>query len=76
MQAQTVENYPLMLKVEHVSEIVGCSKRVAYELMEHPNFPLVRMGRLKRVQREAFFQWLSSQANGSSNHSPHAVTIL
>ncbi|RKD71405.1 hypothetical protein ATL39_2802 [Sinobaca qinghaiensis] len=60
---QTMNDFPLLLKVEHVADIIGCSKRVAYELMELTDFPLLRMGRLKRVQREAFFSWLESQAN-------------
>lgn len=53
--------YPIILKVEHVAEIMGVSKRVAYELMEYKGFPLFRVGRLKRVNREAFFRWLEKQ---------------
>lgn len=56
------EDYPLVLKAEHISEILGFSKRVAYEIMEQKDFPLVRMGRLKRVGREAFFEWFSGRS--------------
>lgn len=56
------EDYPLILKAEHIAEIIGCSKRIAYEIMEQKDFPLVRMGRLKRVGREAFFEWFRTRS--------------
>jgi excisionase family DNA binding protein len=56
-----IEDYPLILTAEHIAEIMGISKRVAYELMEYKGFPLIRVGRLKRVNREAFFKWLEEQ---------------
>jgi excisionase family DNA binding protein len=62
MKTSTNE-YPLILNADHVAEIMGVSKRIAYELMEYKGFPLIRVGRLKRVNREAFFGWLEQQAN-------------
>jgi excisionase family DNA binding protein len=56
-------DYPLILTAEHVSEIMGISKRIAYEMMEYKGFPLIRVGRLKRVNRDSFFGWLENQAN-------------
>ena len=56
-----IEDYPLMLTAVHISEILMVSKPTAYELMEHSTFPLIRIGRTKRVQREDFFDWLSQQ---------------
>lgn len=56
----TREDYPLILKAEHVAEILGISKRKAYEVMDYTNFPLVRIGRSKRVGRDAFFQWIDN----------------
>jgi excisionase family DNA binding protein len=60
---KSTTDYPLILTVDHVSEIMGVSKRIAYEMMEYKGFPLIRIGRLKRVNREAFFGWLEKQAN-------------
>jgi predicted DNA-binding transcriptional regulator AlpA len=54
-------DYPMILKAEHIAEILGCSKRRAYELMDLNSFPLIRLGRLKRADRELFFKWLQSQ---------------
>ncbi|MGF6951917.1 excisionase family DNA binding protein [Neobacillus sp. B4I6] len=56
-------DYPLILTADHISEIMGVSKRIAYEMMEYKGFPLIRVGRLKRVNKEAFFGWLENQAN-------------
>lgn len=52
------EDFPLILTATEVSEIIFVSKRVAYEIMERPDFPLIRIGRCKRVSRDAFFHWL------------------
>ena len=56
----TREDYPLILKAEHVAEILQISKRRAYEVMDYTDFPLVRVGRSKRVGRDAFFRWIDS----------------
>lgn len=58
MSTKLPEDYPLVLTAEHVAEILGISKRHAYEIMERRDFPLIRVGRLKRVTRDAFFAWL------------------
>ncbi|NLS41235.1 DNA-binding protein [Bacillus subtilis] len=39
----------------------GIQERVAYEIMERSDFPLIRIGRCKRVSREEFFRWLDGQ---------------
>lgn len=59
------EDYPMILEAKHIQEILGVSKPTAYELMERPDFPLIRIGRLKRVTREGFFHWLSEQQSRS-----------
>lgn len=60
-KANRIEDYPLILQASHLAEIIGVSKRVAYEIMEKSGFPLVRIGRCKRVPRDAFFKWLNEQ---------------
>ncbi|MDQ0417571.1 excisionase family DNA binding protein [Croceifilum oryzae] len=56
------DQYPEILKVDHIAKILDISKRRAYEVMEYKGFPLIRIGRLKRVEREAFFQWIKKEA--------------
>jgi excisionase family DNA binding protein len=59
------EDYPLILTVKDIQEILGIGKRVAYELMERKDFPMVRIGRLKRVNRDSFFNWIEQQGKVS-----------
>lgn len=59
------EDYPLILTVKDVMEILGIGKRVAYELMDRKDFPTVRIGKLKRVNRDLFFSWIDQQSKVS-----------
>lgn len=58
---KTIEDYPVVLTADHVAEILGISKQVAYEVMKHPTFPVIKINRFKRVNRDAFFQWMDQQ---------------
>ncbi|WP_075050768.1 helix-turn-helix domain-containing protein [Bacillus testis] len=51
--------YPLVLTAEDIADILSISTHGAYALMKEPGFPCVTIGRLKRVGRDAFFNWLS-----------------
>ena len=46
------EDYPVILTAEHIAEILMVSKPTAYELMEQTSFPLIRIGRSKRVLKD------------------------
>jgi excisionase family DNA binding protein len=59
-----IEEYPMILTATDISEILRVSKPTAYELMEQKLFPLIRIGRSKRVLRDEFFQWLSQHNVG------------
>lgn len=58
---ENMEDYPIMLTAEDLKEILKVSKTKAYELMELKSFPLIKIGRNKRVLKQEFFQWLSEQ---------------
>ena len=49
------ESYPLVLTAVDICEILQISKPSAYELMDRSDFPLIKIGRCKRVLREEFF---------------------
>lgn len=51
----------ILLTASEVADRLGISKRVAYELMEREDFPLIRVRRSKRVNKTDFEKWLSSQ---------------
>lgn len=54
----SANDYPIMLNVTHVEEILGVAKRTAYDIMDQKGFPLVKIGRKKVVPRDAFFNWI------------------
>lgn len=58
---KTIEDYPFILTAVHIAEILTISKPTAYELMEQTSFPLIRIGRNKRVRKDEFFNWLKQQ---------------
>ncbi|PFA66870.1 DNA-binding protein [Bacillus sp. AFS015802] len=51
------------MTAEDVAQCLGISRRVAYEVMERRDFPLLRIGRLKKVNKYDFEEWLKSQRN-------------
>lgn len=59
---KNIEDYPMVLNVDHISEILSISKRMAYEVMNNKEFPLIKgVGRCKRVERGAFYKWLTQE---------------
>ena len=64
---------PLILDVTDIQHIMGISRASAYELVHTPGFPVVRSGRLIKISKKAFFNWLDSggtrtKKKGRRNH--------
>ena len=56
-----INNYdelPLVLNVTDIQRVMGISRASAYELVRTPGFPAARSGRLIKVSKKAFFDWL------------------
>ena len=51
----------------HIQHIMGISRASAYELVHTPGFPVVRSGRLIKISKKAFFNWLDSGGNSHEN---------
>lgn len=60
MKKIEIDSYPLILTAIEICEILKVSKPTAYELMDRHDFPLIKIGRSKRVLRDDFFLWLSN----------------
>lgn len=56
----TVQDFPLMLRVEDVVQILGVSRTYAYALIRRRTFPVVRLGKAIRIPRDRFFTWLDT----------------
>ena len=60
-----INNYdelPLVLNVTDIQRLMGISRASAYELVRTPGFPAARSGRLIKVSKKAFFDWLEQGA--------------
>jgi predicted DNA-binding transcriptional regulator AlpA len=54
-----IKEYPVILTAVEVAEILKVSKPTAYQVMDQPGFPLIKLNnRCKRVLRDSFFSWL------------------
>jgi excisionase family DNA binding protein len=60
--SQNENEYPLFLTGPDIAAILRVSKPTAYALMDVKGFPLIRIGRSKRVHRDDFFKWLSERS--------------
>ena len=58
---------PLILDVTDIQHIMRISRASAYELVHTPGFPAVRSGRLIKVSKRAFFDWLDNSGNQNEN---------
>lgn len=51
-------NYPEILQVTDIQQILGIGRRQAYELVNSGKFHVVRIGKSIRVHRDVFTQWM------------------
>jgi predicted DNA-binding transcriptional regulator AlpA len=66
MFKNNIYEYPIVLTAVEISQILKVSRPTAYEIMNRPDFPLLKIGRCKRVLREDFFLWLNQNKEESS----------
>lgn len=55
-----INELPIVLEAKHIVDILGMCNTKVYDLMEAEGFPLIRIGRNKRVMRDRFFEWLEN----------------
>lgn len=68
MQESTFTNYdqlPLFLNANTVAQVLGVSISTAYELLNDPGFPTLRVGSRMVVPKEKFIQWAEGQSGGA-----------
>ena len=68
MQDSPFTNYeqlPLFLNANTVAQVLGVSISTAYELLNGPGFPTLRVGSRMVVPKEKFIQWAEGQSGGA-----------
>lgn len=48
---------PEVMTIKDIQEFLKISKNTAYDLIKREEFPVVRLGRLLRINREKFLEW-------------------
>ena len=56
---------PLFLNARMVAQVLGVSISTAYELLNDPGFPTLRVGSRMVVPKEKFIQWAEGQSGGA-----------
>ena len=56
----------LFLNASLVSQVLGVSISTAYELLNEPGFPVLRVGSRMVVPKEKFMQWAEHHSGGEA----------
>ena len=68
MNTSSIKNFdelPLFLNANLVAQVLGVSISTAYELLNDPGFPTLRVGSRMVVPKEKFIQWAEGQSGGA-----------
>ena len=65
------DELPLVLNITDIQRLMGISRASAYELVRTPGFPAARSGRLIKVSKKAFFDWLEHGGTVDGNGLNH-----
>lgn len=68
---KTKDDYPIMLEPIHIQEILDISRRGTYDFLneveyrynkrKNYEFPVKRIGRLMKIPRDLFFNWIEDK---------------
>lgn len=54
------EHLPLFLTVREIADVLRIGKSLAYDMVKRGEIGSVRMGRVVRVPRDSFLEWLKA----------------
>ena len=61
MKREPFENMPDVMDAKQIAEALQMSKAGAYNLLNNPDFPTLRIGGRKLVLKQDLIAWLKSQ---------------
>ena len=64
---KSYDDLPLFLNASLVSQVLGMSISTAYELMNEPGFPVLRVGSRMVVPKDKLVEWVSQHTQGGAN---------
>jgi excisionase family DNA binding protein len=63
----TQHDLPEILTVEEIGDYLRIGRSSAYNLVNQPKFPAIRIGNQIRVQKEELLSWLGKQKGANKN---------
>lgn len=60
---ESKKDYPLILNVSEIAEILRVNKVKVYELTHREDFPSLKLGNRIIVNRDKFFEWLDKESD-------------
>ena len=64
MSREPLENLPDVMDARQLAKVLRISKAGAYNLLNSPDFPTLRIGGRKLVMKQDLLEWLRSYTNG------------
>lgn len=61
MKREPFENMPDVMDAKQIAEALHLSKAGAYNLLNNPDFPTLRIGGRKLVLKQELIEWLKSK---------------
>ncbi|RNB86107.1 helix-turn-helix domain-containing protein [Brevibacillus panacihumi] len=63
MGAFSKDDLPEVLEVQHIQKYLNIGRVQAYELVNSGQFHVVRVGRVIKISKKVFFNWLEGNAD-------------
>ncbi len=60
-----MDEWPVLLKVSEVAAILRVSRNLVYELIAEGELPVIRLGRVIRVPRDALERWIEREVDSA-----------
>ena len=64
MSREPLETMPDVMEAKQLAEALHISKAGAYNLLNSPDFPTLRIGGRKLVMKQELLEWLRNHTNG------------
>ena len=61
---KSYDDLPLFLNAAMVSQVLGISAAISYELMHEKDFPVLKIGSRMVVPKEKFIAWVGQNTKG------------
>ena len=68
MSREPLEAMPDVMDAKQLAEVLRISKAGAYNLLNSPDFPTLRIGGRKLVMKQDLLDWLRSHTNGKGQN--------